>query len=280
MGTKILFIGADPALAGEVVRLACPTRCSFDNADGEADALSRLRRKAYDVLVTSPTSTIREDLALLEQMKVVRPGVPVILLAPGATGQEVIEALRARVFACFTAPFEPSRIAEMVGQAVAAEDESWRTAIEVTSAHPDWISLRLSAHRVTGERLVRFFSELRADLPDPDRDTLMAAFREILFNAIEHGARLDPDKVIEVAAIRTQRTVVYYVRDPGAGFSREDLPHAAVSNPENNPLAHTDVRTKLGLRPGGFGLLLAKRTVDELIYSEKGNEVLLIKHLV
>ena len=33
------------------------------------------------------------------------------------------------------------------------------------------------------------------------------------------------------------------------------------------------------MRPGGFGVLLAKQLVDELIYSEDGNEVLLIKYL-
>jgi hypothetical protein len=32
------------------------------------------------------------------------------------------------------------------------------------------------------------------------------------------------------------------------------------------------------MRPGGFGILTAKGIVDELIYSEVGNEVLLIKH--
>ena len=35
----------------------------------------------------------------------------------------------------------------------------------------------------------------------------------------------------------------------------------------------------MGLRPGGFGMLLAKRIVDEMFYNEQGNEVLLIKHL-
>ena len=34
-----------------------------------------------------------------------------------------------------------------------------------------------------------------------------------------------------------------------------------------------------GMRPGGYGLLLAAGTVDELIYSEIGNEVLLIKYV-
>jgi anti-sigma regulatory factor (Ser/Thr protein kinase) len=33
------------------------------------------------------------------------------------------------------------------------------------------------------------------------------------------------------------------------------------------------------LRPGGYGVLLTRHFVDELMYSEKGNEVLLIKYL-
>jgi anti-sigma regulatory factor (Ser/Thr protein kinase) len=32
------------------------------------------------------------------------------------------------------------------------------------------------------------------------------------------------------------------------------------------------------MRPGGFGILLSKQLVDELIYNEAGNEVLLVKH--
>jgi anti-sigma regulatory factor (Ser/Thr protein kinase) len=33
------------------------------------------------------------------------------------------------------------------------------------------------------------------------------------------------------------------------------------------------------MRPGGYGLLLAAGTVDELIYNEIGNEAVLIKYL-
>jgi hypothetical protein len=33
------------------------------------------------------------------------------------------------------------------------------------------------------------------------------------------------------------------------------------------------------MRPGGFGMMMAAGTVDELIYNEIGNEVLLIKYL-
>ena len=39
------------------------------------------------------------------------------------------------------------------------------------------------------------------------------------------------------------------------------------------------MRQELGMRPGGLGVLMAKRLVDELIYSERGNDVLLVKYL-
>jgi anti-sigma regulatory factor (Ser/Thr protein kinase) len=73
--------------------------------------------------------------------------------------------------------------------------------------------------------------------------------------------------------------VVFYVRDPGGGFRRESLAHAAIANPDDDPVAHIVLREKEGMRPGGYGLLVAAGTVDELIYSEIGNEVLLIKYI-
>jgi len=35
----------------------------------------------------------------------------------------------------------------------------------------------------------------------------------------------------------------------------------------------------MGMRPGGFGILLTRNIADDLLYNEKGNEVLLIKYL-
>jgi len=78
--------------------------------------------------------------------------------------------------------------------------------------------------------------------------------------------------------LRTQRSIVYYFRDPGPGFNRERLPHAPGSNTIENPIAHIEYREAHGMRPGGFGIMLTKQLVDEVIYNEIGNEVLLIKH--
>ena len=69
------------------------------------------------------------------------------------------------------------------------------------------------------------------------------------------------------------------IADPGPGFNIDNLPHAAVGQPKEMPIAHVDVREAQGLRPGGFGLLTVQSSVDELLYNEKRNEVVFVKYL-
>jgi len=271
---RILIIGEDPTVSA----MTSPQlqACSFEIADGNAEALLRLRRHAFDLVLTDPKSSVQEDLALVSEIENIRPGIKTIILAPAATPEDVIAALRARVFACFSNPLDVNEVAAMISKAL--EADNWRLGIEVLSAEPNWIQLRVNCHLLTVDRLLRFMTEFRSDLEDPDRSTLLTAFREILLNAIEHGAGFDSEKVIEVVAVRTKRAIVYRFRDPGPGFRGKPLPHAAINNPPDNPIAHLEFRETQGLRPGGFGILLAQQLVDELVFNEMGNEVLLIKY--
>jgi hypothetical protein len=72
---------------------------------------------------------------------------------------------------------------------------------------------------------------------------------------------------------------MYRIADPGPGFTFKDLPHSAISHPDDQPFEHMRIREEQGLRPGGFGLLMVKAKVDELVYNEKQNEVIFIKYL-
>ena len=56
------------------------------------------------------------------------------------------------------------------------------------------------------------------------------------------------------------------------------LAHAAIAH-SGDPIEHMRVRESKGLRPGGFGILLVRANVDELIYNEKQNEVVFVKYL-
>jgi len=82
-----------------------------------------------------------------------------------------------------------------------------------------------------------------------------------------------------VTYVHTTRAIVYLIQDPGAGFSFDAIEHAAIANPPDDPAHHLEIRAEMGVRPGGFGILLTRNLVDELVYNEKGNEVLFIKYL-
>jgi len=273
---RILMIAPENALLEALRSSPLLKGHSIDVASGEAAALRRLRRQAFDVLVSAPDTDLDEDGAILDEVRAIRPGVRIVLLAPHATPAELIDALRKRVFACFSAPFDGSEIADMVARA--AEADEWKNGIEVVSATPEWIHVLVNCRLLSAERLVNFFTELRSDVPEAPLDNIMFAFREVLMNAMEHGGGFDPDQVVEVTAVRTARTMVFYLRDPGPGFDFSALAHAAVTRPDE-PLAVAETRQAGGLRPGGFGLLITRQVVDEMIHSERGNEVILIKHL-
>jgi DNA-binding NarL/FixJ family response regulator len=276
---RVLVIDSEPGsdLAAALGRHPSLGRHEVDACTGSVEALRRLRQRAYDVVLTDSRTPAGEDLALVPELRAVRPGIRIVLLAPAKTPEDVIAALRAEVFALFASPIDRAVLAEMVSQAAEADD--WRAGIRVLAAQRHWIHLVVSCNRVDAERLVHFMSEMQGELSDPERDDLILAFREVLLNAMEHGAGFDPEKVIDVAAVRTRRTITYYFRDPGPGFHLDDIPHAAIGQPADDPVAHLAARSERGLRPGGFGLLIASRLVDEMMFSETGNEVLLIKHL-
>ena len=121
--------------------------------------------------------------------------------------------------------------------------------------------------------------ELETDLPPEVWEDVAAAFRELLLNAIEHGGKSDARKRVKVSLLHTAQALVVHLQDPGRGFSLESLEHSALNNPEDEPTRHVEVRAEKGQRPGGFGILMARNLVDELLYNERGNEVVYVKYL-
>ena len=93
-------------------------------------------------------------------------------------------------------------------------------------------------------------------------------------NAIEWGNKHQSDRLVAIRYRVYPDRVEIVVRDQGVGFDRNHLPHAAAPG---DPFTHLDVRDKLGLRAGGFGLMICKGMVDDLSYNDVGNEVTLTK---
>lgn len=251
---------------------------AIERAPNNEAALEFAQRNVFDLIITGRKTRGPDDVELLRKIRGSRPHVRLIILADEWTPGDVLTAMREGAFSYFCAPFEPETIAETVRTAM--NDPCWDDGIEVLSATPEWVSLMARCDLETAERLVLFLQNVRdPNISEADRCDIVAAFREILLNAMEHGGHFDPSQHVEISFVKGRRAVMCRVKDPGQGFSPEELRHAASARTPEDLLNHIAVREEKGLRPGGFGLLLARKLVDELIYSEQGNEVVLVKYL-
>lgn len=253
-----------------------PGTWALEQTPDNATALTLVQKKPFDLIVTSEYTSSKEDIDLLKRIRRLRPHTRLIILTNDSTPEDVITAMRERAFSFFSKPYSPNSLANMIRTAMA--QPCWDDGIEVISATPEWVRVRVRCDLDTADRVLHFFDEI-ADLPDPERTNVGMAFREMLLNAIEHGGQLNPQKYVDIGYVRARHMVTCRITDPGEGFALDDIPHAAVANPPHDPVQHIKYREALGLRPGGFGVLLTRHLVDELIYNQNGNDVLLIKYL-
>jgi DNA-binding response OmpR family regulator len=102
-----------------------------------------------------------------------------------------------------------------------------------------------------------------------------AAVRELGTNAIEWGHQRQTERIVTVDYRIDPEKITIDIKDTGPGFSPANLPHAAKPD---DPVSHMMVRETLGIREGGFGIMMSRGLVDEMAYNDKGNEVKLIKY--
>jgi len=244
-------------------------------AQDGAEALTRMRGKKFDLVLLDVWMPRMDGLAVLDRMKRLKTRPRVVVMTSDDAPQTVLKAIRRQAYQYLHKPVEPAALVSIVRDALKSAPEP---PIEVVSARPDWVELVVPCTREAADRLHAVVAQLETDLPEEVRESVGYAFRELLMNAVEWGGKLDPKRTVKISYLRAKRMLLYRIADPGTGFTMEGLDHAAISHPDN-PIEHMEVRESKGLRPGGFGILMVKAKVDELIYNEAQNEVVFVKYL-
>jgi DNA-binding response OmpR family regulator len=273
---RVLICGRDEQIAHRVEEVLSNVQIELV-PDNQA-LLSALDSEAADLVLTSRQCSGKENVEALQQIQNLSApaSTKVIIMASESTRDDVIAAMRAHAFCYFSKPYFEAMFDEMLRHA--ASSSAWQDSIEVSSATSSWLRVIARCELATADRLIQFMNEV-SDLDGKERESMGFAFKEILMNAMEYGGKFNRERLVEASYVRGKRMILYRIRDPGDGFSLEELTHAAISNPPEDPVRHLEVRDSLGIRPGGFGVLLAKKLVDDLIYNEQGNDVLLVKYL-
>ena len=214
-------------------------------------------------------------LELLTKLRPAKARPRIVVMTSDEAPQTLLEAVRAQAFKYVHKPVDTVTLLQTVRGVLTAPEPP---PVEVISARPEWVELVVPCTRDAAEHINTVMAQLDAALEPELRESIGYAFRELLLNAVEWGGRLDPKRKVRIACLRTDRMLLYRIADPGPGFKIDQLPHAAIGQTSDDPIAHMHVREAKGIRPGGFGLMMVRASVDELIYNEKHNEVVFVKY--
>ncbi|HEY1467895.1 MAG TPA: response regulator [Candidatus Acidoferrum sp.] len=245
-------------------------------SDG-VSALRAMQKKQFDLVLLDIWMPKMTGLGLLSRLHEEKHIPKIIVMTSDQTSDTLLTAMRGHVYQFLRKPLEAEILRITVDNALSSTPSA--PPIQVLSAQPHWVELLVPCEQSVVYRVQSFLSHLDSGLPPDVAEKVGYAFRELLNNAIEWGGRLDPNLKVRISYIRTKKMVMYRLDDPGPGFDLNNLKHAALNNPEEDPMAHMKAREEKGLRPGGLGLLLTQQMVDELVYNEARNEVVLIKYL-
>jgi CheY-like chemotaxis protein/anti-sigma regulatory factor (Ser/Thr protein kinase) len=240
------------------------------------EALKELRAHRVDLLLLDVWMPRMNGLDLLAKLRARKSPPRVIVMTSDDAPETLLKAVRERAFKYVHKPIEPLALLQTVRDTLKSAAPP---PIEVISARPEWVELEIPCTRDAAEHIHTVMSQLDTDLQSDVRESIAYAFRELLLNAVEWGGKLDPRRKVRIACLRTARMLLYRIADPGTGFTVENLSHAAIGQAPDDPIAHVSVREAKGLRPGGFGLMMVRSIVDELVYNEKRNEVVFVKYL-
>ena len=95
-------------------------------------------------------------------------------------------------------------------------------------------------------------------------DAIELALQEALANAVVHGAKEDPTKIVEcLVAWDELRGILIIVRDPGPGFDPQAIPSCTMG--ENLYSNH------------GRGIFLINQLMDEVQFHRNGTEIHMVK---
>lgn len=274
---RVLLVEDEPSVHRLILSALDSVGIKAESAMDGLEALELIERDGFDLVLLDLGLPGMHGLDILKCLQDKGSRQKVIVITGDDAPETVLKAVQRKACRYVLKPLDLKSLLEVVQDELASEPVTGN--IEVLSARPEWIELLVPCDLHSAERIQNFMRSLEAKLPEPVRDSTGRAFRELLLNAVEWGGRLDPNRKVRISCLRTRRMLLYRVADPGQGFNMESLPHAVSANPDANPLDHLEVRIGMGLRPGGFGILLAQSLVDELIYNEARNEVVFIKYL-
>jgi two-component system, OmpR family, response regulator len=236
-------------------------------------AISWVRRNKPELILLDLLLPGMDGFTICENLKLERETnlIPIVMITALTDPEDKVHGLQVGANRYLTKPFTPGDLQNAIREVF-----EWRDNLQQKGTEGE-IRFQLQSDAKYLDELNHLLGSLFlfSGLSEKQVRQLTTAVREMGVNAIEWGHKKQIERIVTVLYHIDPEKITITVRDTGPGFDPTNLPHAAQPD---DPVRHMMVRETLGLREGGFGILMSQGLVDEMTYNEIGNEVRLVKY--
>jgi serine/threonine-protein kinase RsbW len=223
-------------------------------------ALRRDDLDSFDLIISdlSEAEVNGQPIGDLQRKHLVTP------LSPNGTNPGIIKAFKMGAANYLRSPYNRDEMRDIVEQTLAYKLRYVDDPNVLSHLH-EKIEFELPSDLALMNGVLEYLQERVAKLGliKPERSNLFIALDEAFVNAVKHGNKNDPTKLVRITAELTAQEASFTVEDEGEGFNIAQIPDPC--DPANL------------FRTSGRGVLLIYNIMDEVEYNEQGNRVKMVK---
>jgi CheY-like chemotaxis protein len=228
------------------------------------EALAREDLDEFDLIISDLTEDEHSGIQLLSEIKRKRLMVPVVVSSDEGQQPGVVKAFKMGAANFLRLPYNKDELRNIVEKTLAYKLR-FVDDLKVLPFVREKIDFELPSDVSLMNGVLQYLTERVAKLGliKPERSNLFVALDEAFVNAVKHGNRDDPRKLVRITAELSAKEARFTVEDEGDGFNVQEIP---------------DPRDPSNLfKTSGRGVLLIYNIMDEVIYNERGNRLTMIK---
>lgn len=234
-------------------------------ATGDRDvALERDDLEEFDLIISDLTEDADSGIQLVSELKRKRLLVPVVVSSDEAQQPGLVKAFKMGAANFLRQPYNKEELRSIVDKTLSYKLR-FIDDLKVLPYVREKIDFELPSDVTLMNGVLQYLVERlgRLGVIKPERSNLFVALDEAFVNAVKHGNKNDPGKLVRITAELSTREARFTIEDEGDGFNIQEIPDPR--DPENL------------FKTSGRGVLLIYNIMDEVYYNERGNQLTMVK---
>ena len=274
MPVRILIVDSNEKMLEEF--RGCLTDPEYETTISTSfgDAAEKISSERYDVIICEIELDGGTGFDLLAKARDLKPEARFVMTTSNHKLNYVLRALKLGACDYLKKPVSECDLQHAVKESY--NDKEIMEKVDIQIGEAGWVELQMPSSENTMHRLDKFFRLMYdGDVPPETLEDIGLCFREVVRNAIEWGHKFDIKKRVKISHMLFQDEFVFKIEDNGQGY---DI--SAMLEGHDDLVQMEDERESSGKRPGGLGMTMVKGLMDQVIYNQRGNMIILSKKIL